>query len=120
MTRAGIRNPLLVEITERSSTRAMPLYVNAFINCGGVLPPPASRTCPEDLVATGVVTQRRRDGGSEASPARLRLRMNSNCLPAARCIRATLFGKIDDLQFPSLRVRTLIRKMRAVGAFGGD
>src|ERR1700738_3750722 len=61
------RNLLLVEITERSSTRAVPMYVNAFINSGGVLPPPASRTCSEDLVATGVVTQRRRDGGSETS-----------------------------------------------------
>jgi hypothetical protein len=51
-------------------------------------------------------------------------------LPAARCIRATLFGKDDDLQFPSLRVDILIRKISAVaclavqhgsgGAFGGD
>jgi hypothetical protein len=30
---------LPVEITERSSTRAVPMYVNAIINCGGVLPP---------------------------------------------------------------------------------
>src|SRR3982074_2175469 len=54
----------------------------------------------------------------------------TSCLPAARCIRATLFGKDDDLQFPSLRVRSLIRKISAVaclavqhgsgGAFGGD
>ncbi len=43
-----------------------------------------------------------------------------NKLPAARCIRATLFGKIDDLQFPSLRVDILIRKISAVGAFGGN
>jgi hypothetical protein len=33
-----------------------------------------------------------------------------NTLPSARCIRATLFGKRDDLPFPSLRVRILIRK----------
>jgi type III secretion system FlhB-like substrate exporter len=37
-----------------------------------------------------------------------------------RCIRATLVGKIDDLRFPSLRVYILIRKISAVGAFGGD
>src|ERR1700676_363668 len=30
--------------------------------------------------------------------------MHNDCLPAARCIQATLFGKIDDLQFASLRV----------------
>jgi hypothetical protein len=51
-------------------------------------------------------------------------------LPAARCIRATLFGKDDDLPFPSLRVDSLIRKISTVaclavqhgsgGAFGGD
>jgi hypothetical protein len=44
-------------------------------------------------------------------------------------MRATLFGKIDDLQFPPLRVQILIRKIKAVaclvvqhgsgGAFGG-
>src|SRR6202171_2529730 len=55
--------------------------------------------------------------------------MHNNCLPAARCIRATPFGKIDDLQFPPLRVRILIPKISAVaslavqhgsgGAFGG-
>jgi hypothetical protein len=52
------------------------------------------------------------------------------CLPAARCKQATLFGKIDDLQFALLRVRILIRKIGPVtclavqhgsgGAFGGD
>jgi len=51
-------------------------------------------------------------------------------LPTARCIRATLLGKLDDLPFPSLRVRILIRKISVVaclamqhgsgGAFGGD
>jgi hypothetical protein len=41
-------------------------------------------------------------------------------LPEARCIWATLVGKIDDLRFPSLRVYILIRKISAVGAFGGD
>jgi hypothetical protein len=49
---------------------------------------------------------------------------------SARCIRATLFGKLDELQFPSLRVRVLVRKISVVaslavrhgsgGAFGGD
>jgi hypothetical protein len=39
-SKAEIRNLLLVEITEHSSTRAMPMYVNPFINSGGVLPPP--------------------------------------------------------------------------------
>src|SRR3981081_2728982 len=89
--KAEIRNLLLVEITERSSTRAMPMYINAFINCGGVLPPPASRTCSEDLVATGVVTQRRRDGGSETSPTRLR-RTSENAQRAA-CRRRVAFGQ---------------------------
>src|SRR6266849_2320008 len=54
----------------------------------------------------------------------------TSCLPAARCIGATLFGKIDGLQFPSLRVCILIRRIIAVAclavqhgsgeAFGGD
>jgi hypothetical protein len=30
---------LLVEITERRSTPTVPMYVNATITCGGVLPP---------------------------------------------------------------------------------
>src|SRR5437660_2297385 len=56
--------------------------------------------------------------------------MHNNCLPAARCIYASLFGKIDDPQFASLRVRILIRRISPVtclavqhgsgGAFGGD
>jgi hypothetical protein len=56
--------------------------------------------------------------------------MHNKLLPSARCIRATLFGKLDALQFPSLRVRILIRKISVVaclamqhgsgGAFGGD
>ena len=29
---------------------------------------------------------------------------SNDCLPAARCTQATLFGKVDDLQFSSLRV----------------
>src|SRR6266478_8704335 len=37
-----------------------------------------------------------------------------SCLPAARCILATLFGKDHDLQFPSLRVDILIRRISAV------
>jgi hypothetical protein len=37
--------------------------------------------------------------------------MHNNCLPAARCIQATLFGKIDDLQFAPLRGHILIRKI---------
>jgi hypothetical protein len=37
--------------------------------------------------------------------------MQNNCLPAARCIQATLFGKIDDLQFAPLRGHILIRKI---------
>jgi hypothetical protein len=41
-------------------------------------------------------------------------RMHTNCLPAARCIRATLFEKIDDRQFPSLRVHVLTRRISAV------
>jgi hypothetical protein len=39
---------------------------------------------------------------------------NQKSIPAARCIRATLFGKIDDQQFPPLRVRIMIRKISAV------
>src|SRR6266478_6406846 len=35
-----------------------------------------------------------------------------SCLPT-RCILATLFGKDDDLQFPSLRVDILIRRISA-------
>jgi hypothetical protein len=56
--------------------------------------------------------------------------MHNNCLPAAHCIQATLFEKIDDQQFALLRVRILIRKISPVtclalqhgsgGAFGGD
>ena len=53
-------------------------------------------------------------------PSTLRRRMHDNCSPAARCIRATLFGRIDHLQFPSLRVRVLIGKISAVGVFGGE
>jgi hypothetical protein len=55
--------------------------------------------------------------------------MHNKLLAAARCIRATLFGKIDDLQFPPLRVHILIPKISGVaclavqhgsgGAFGG-
>jgi hypothetical protein len=44
-----IKNLLLVEITERSSTRVVPMYGNAFINCSGVLPPPASRLAQKTL-----------------------------------------------------------------------
>jgi hypothetical protein len=35
-------------------------------------------------------------------------------LAAARCIRATLLGKIDDQQFPPLRVDIVTRKISAV------
>jgi len=55
--------------------------------------------------------------------------MHDKLLAAARCIRATLFGKIDDLQFPPLRGHILIRTINAVaclavqhgsgGALGG-
>jgi hypothetical protein len=55
--------------------------------------------------------------------------MHNKLLAAPRCIRATLFEKIDDLQFPPLRVHILIPKISAVaclavqqgsgGAFGG-
>jgi hypothetical protein len=48
--------------------------------------------------------------GSETSPA-LRRGTNNNCLPAARCIRATRFGKIDDLPFALLRAHILIQKI---------
>jgi hypothetical protein len=37
-------------------------------------------------------------------PYALTRRMHNKLLAAARCIRATLSGKIDDLQFASLRV----------------
>src|ERR1700692_3405319 len=70
------------------------------------------------------------DGGSETSPTQLGWRMHNKLLAAARCIRATLFGKIDDLQFPPLRGHILIRTISAVaclavqhgsgGAFGGS
>jgi hypothetical protein len=55
--------------------------------------------------------------------------MHKNCLPAARCIRATLFEKIDDQQFPPLRVHIdpknqpvtcLAVQHGSGGAFGGD
>src|ERR1700704_6486911 len=55
--------------------------------------------------------------------------MPNKLLAAARCIRATLFEKNDDLQFPPLRVHILIPKISGVaclavqhgsgGAFGG-
>src|ERR1700704_5873794 len=35
-----------------------------------------------------------------------------NCLPAPRCIRATLFGKVDDLQFAPFRGHILTRIIR--------
>jgi hypothetical protein len=35
-------------------------------------------------------------------------RIHGNGLPAARCVRATPFGKMDDMPFPSLRDRILI------------
>src|SRR5260370_36054697 len=63
------------------------------------------------------------------SATRLRRQMHNKLRAAARCIRATLFGKIDDLQFPPLRVHILIPKISGVaclavqhgsgGAFGG-
>jgi hypothetical protein len=37
--------------------------------------------------------------------------MHYIALPTARCIQATLFEKIDDLQFASLRMRVLSRKI---------
>jgi hypothetical protein len=37
--------------------------------------------------------------------------MHNNCSPVAHCIRATLFGKVDDLQFAPLRGHILIRKI---------
>src|SRR5580704_13853570 len=56
--------------------------------------------------------------------------MHNNCLPAPRCIRATLFGKVDDLQFAPLSGHILIQTISAIaclavqhgsgGAFGGD
>jgi hypothetical protein len=58
----------------------------------------------------GIVTQRRRDGGRHACVGEC----TTSCLPAARCIRATLFGKDDDLQFPPLRVHVLTRRISAV------
>jgi len=67
--KAEIRNLLLVEITERSSTRAVP--------SGGVLPP---------LAAIGIVTQRRRDG---AFATRLRRRMHNKLLAGG----AVAFGQ---------------------------
>src|SRR3981081_3029909 len=55
--------------------------------------------------------------------------MHNKWFAAARCIRATLFEKDDDPQFPPLRVHILIPKISAVaclavqhgsgGAFGG-
>jgi hypothetical protein len=44
----------------------------------------------------------------------LRRRMHNKLVAAARCIRATLFGKIDNLQFPPLRVHILIPKIAQV------
>jgi hypothetical protein len=53
----------------------------------------------------------------------------TSCLLAARCIQATLLGKIDDLQFASLRVHIdpknqpvtcLAVQHGSGGAFGGD
>src|SRR6266478_6308997 len=43
-------------------------------------------------------------------PDTLRRRMHNHCLPAARCIQATLFEKIDDRQFALLRAPILIRR----------
>jgi hypothetical protein len=43
--------------------------------------------------------------------------MHHIALPAARCIRATLFGKIDDLQFASLRMRVVSRKITSSRAW---
>jgi hypothetical protein len=45
-------------------------------------------------------------------PFTLVRKMHTNCLSAPRCIRATLFGKVDDLQFPPLRGHILTRKIR--------
>jgi hypothetical protein len=43
--------------------------------------------------------------------------MHNKLLAAARCIRATLFEKIDDLQFPPLRGHILIRTISASHAW---
>jgi hypothetical protein len=39
-------------------------------------------------------------------------RMHDNCLSAPRCILATFYGKVDDLEFAPLRGHILIRKIR--------
>jgi hypothetical protein len=44
----------------------------------------------------------------ETEPIQIWTKVHINRLPAARCIAATVFGKIDDLPFPALRVRLLI------------
>src|ERR1700676_2350428 len=74
-------------------------------------------TSPSNLVAVGRKLDRIYNyeaphnhgglAGSETPSTRY-----DNCLPAPRCIRATLFGKVDDLQFAPLRGHILIRKIR--------
>ena len=49
-------------------------------------------------------TGRMRRMGPKLPTLRRSRRMHTNRLPAARCSQATLFGKIDDLLFASLRV----------------
>ena len=75
-------------------------------------PRPLKRVCWFDITMAGLAPNRpHASHGSLSFPTRLRLRMTQHCLPAAQCIRATLFGKVDDLQFAPLCGHILIRKL---------
>src|SRR6266403_5941318 len=72
---------------------------------------PLKRACWSELTMAGSPrTGRMRRMGLLKLPYTLTSENAQHCLPAAHCIRATLFGKVDDLQFAPLRGHILIRK----------
>src|SRR6476619_6800111 len=56
--------------------------------------PPLKRVCWSDITMAGLAPNRPLASHGSLS---FRLRMHNNCSPVAHCIRATLFGKVDDL-----------------------
>src|SRR5258708_10076388 len=69
---------------------------------------PLNRVCRSDITVAG--------SPGPKLPLHATSETADNCLPAPRCIRATLFGKFDDLQvapFPRHILTRIIRSSRA-------
>src|SRR3977135_117598 len=65
---------------------------------------PLNRVCRSDITVAG--------SPGPKLPLHATSENAANCLPAPRCIRATLFGKVDDLQFAPFRGHILTRIIR--------